>query len=188
MGCGTSSIYPNYIISAEVTVLSPQYDKLLNIEEQSLIRETFNSHLNQQIPDFFQKVWIKAIERSPKLNEILSLRNFCVPDYSQNPKLIQLANEMQSFIEKLIFSYKFDINQCQAACKNLGERHHGFGQFGFQPVYMDIWRLSFMELVATVALDDDLKQQKHMKAWKKFIFLITRSMEEGYQSKRQCDK
>ncbi len=79
----------------------------LTTKQSQLISNSFNDLILTQSPDFFHHVWIRAIGKSPKFNEIIAFGQYCVRDLTKWPKLNNLGKKVMRFMDKLIYDYRF---------------------------------------------------------------------------------
>ncbi len=160
----------------------------LTTEQCQLISDTFHALVLVQRPDFFHKVWTRAIAKSPKFNEIIALGHYCVRDLSKWPKLNRLSNKVERFLERLIFDYKLDLGQSIEECQQLGSRHLNYSQFGFKALYFDLWCSAFTEMLHTLKIPDDenkAKMDRLTAAYTTLIVFVSTNMVEGYREERR---
>lgn len=202
MGCGSSTdaavicngksgglFASRNVVASDISAgISSKKMSGLNANQQAIITATYLDVIFLQKPDFFHKTWIRAVKKSPRLNEVIAFGQFCVRDLTKWPKLNSMAVQQKKFVEKLVFVYKFDEVLCGAECRALGQRHCDMSQFGFQSFFFDLFNLALTEMLTTVKLAGDKDGQRSeelVAAYKNLMLFVTEKMVEGYCQQRR---
>ena len=153
--------------------------------EEALICESLPVILSAR-PDLFHKTWLRAIRKSPRLNEIIALNQYCVRDLTKWPKLNNISVQQVALFHTAT-RQGLTSPHTVASIQALGARHHKFSSFGFQPVHFDIWVQSFTEVLATVRLPEELDKAAVQSAWEKLTKLVCEWLLDGYNQYRRSN-
>ena len=97
-------------------------------KEQCEILQKYFLIILTKKPQIFHQIILRSIQKSPKMNEVISCQMYCVRDLTKWPKLDRIATAIQEFVRRQIFDNQMKADIVAQESYELGKVHFRYAQ------------------------------------------------------------